>query len=315
MESQGDLFGRGPAAPVDGVADTAEAAALAARIAPSIRLGTSSWSFPGWEGLVYDRATTPAVLARHGLGAYARHPLLRTVGVDRSYYEAPERRVWRRYAEVVPDDFRFVVKATRTLVTPGDPRYLDADLARAEVIEPVVDEVGHRLGAILFQFPPTPPGAGGGPRAFAEALYRFLRALPEGVPYAVELRTPAWYTADYRAALEATGAGHGWVVHPRMLDLTEQRALGGPAAGRPTVIRWMLAPGARFEQAREAWAPFDRIRAPDPTNRERVARLALEAAALGSPPLIVVNNKAEGSSPASILALARDLARGAEATF
>ena len=39
-----------------------------------------SWSFPGWSGLVYDRASTETELARNGLGAYAAHPLFRSVG-------------------------------------------------------------------------------------------------------------------------------------------------------------------------------------------------------------------------------------------
>lgn len=308
MESQPELFDQGPAAPVDVAPEAHRCDDLAARLHPAIRLGTSSWSFPGWEGLVYDRAATPRTLARHGLRAYARHPLLRTVGVDRSYYEPVPAKVWRQYAAAVPDDFRFVVKATRSLVTPGDPGCLDASRALAEVVEPVAGALGSKLGAILFQFPPTPGGALGGPRAFAESLYRFLDAIPDDVPLAVELRTPAWYTPDYRAALEHGGAGHGWVVHPRMLTLDEQRALGPPSAHRPTVIRWMLAPGARYEAAREAWAPFDRLQAPDPGNREAVARLALEAAALGSPPMVVINNKAEGSSPRSVAALAERVA-------
>ncbi|MEK9502813.1 DUF72 domain-containing protein [Gaopeijia maritima] len=307
MESQPELFDRGPAAPVDLAPQASAAEPLAHRVPPGIRLGTSSWSFPGWEGLVYDRSATPGTLARHGLSAYARHPLLRAVGVDRSYYEPLPASVWRRYAEAVPDDFRFVVKATRTLVTPGEPSCLDVARARSEVVDPAATALGAKLGAVLFQFPPTPSGALGGPRAFAESLYRFLDAMPEGVPLAVEIRTPGWYTPDYRAALDHGGASHGWVVHPRMLDLAAQRALGPPSADRPTVIRWMLAPGASYEAAREAWAPFDRLQAPDPDNREAVARLALEAAALGSPAMVVINNKAEGSSPASVIALAERL--------
>jgi hypothetical protein len=32
-------------------------------------LGTSSWTLPGWKGLVYDREATPARLSREGLAA------------------------------------------------------------------------------------------------------------------------------------------------------------------------------------------------------------------------------------------------------
>ncbi|MBT8336619.1 MAG: DUF72 domain-containing protein, partial [Gemmatimonadetes bacterium] len=195
-----------------------------------------------------------------------------------------------------------------TLVTPGERAFLDASVALDRVVGPVASGLGAKLGAILFQFPPAPPSSAGGPRGFAERLYRFLHALPADVPRAVEIRTPGWYTEDYRAALRHGGASHGWVLHPRMLSLERQRELAPPTDEGPTVIRWMLAPGATYEGARDAWAPFDRMRAPDTAARRATADLALEAARAGRTVYVVVNNKAEGSAPASIEALAKLLA-------
>ena len=60
-----------------------------------------------------------------------------------------------------------------------------------------------------------------------------------------------------------------------MLPVDRQRELGPPEGERPTVIRWMLAPGATYEGARDAWAPFDRLRAPDPVARAATAGLSL----------------------------------------
>ena len=59
------------------------AAAIARRLPPKIFFGTSSWSYPEWEGLVYSRRRTPSQLSREGLSEYARHPLLTTVGIQR----------------------------------------------------------------------------------------------------------------------------------------------------------------------------------------------------------------------------------------
>jgi len=97
--SQLDLFGAPPAGTGDDLAAVrAEAAQLAERINPRIRLGTSSWTFPGWRGIVYSRSLTQTALAREGLREYARHPLMRTVGIDRSFYapipdDAPKETV------------------------------------------------------------------------------------------------------------------------------------------------------------------------------------------------------------------------------
>ena len=50
----------------------AAGAALAARLPPGVRFGTSSWSFPGWKGLVWPRRTTTAVLSRESRHAVRR---------------------------------------------------------------------------------------------------------------------------------------------------------------------------------------------------------------------------------------------------
>ena len=41
--------------------------ALQARLPLTLRMGTSSWSFPGWAGIVYPRSVPASVLARDGL--------------------------------------------------------------------------------------------------------------------------------------------------------------------------------------------------------------------------------------------------------
>src|SRR3972149_8294991 len=89
MVNQLSLFKGPPSVPgrtpgVGPARRTGEIAALARALPESVRLGTSSWAFPGWAGIVYDRAASENVLAREGLGAYARHPCLRAVGVDRA---------------------------------------------------------------------------------------------------------------------------------------------------------------------------------------------------------------------------------------
>lgn len=276
-------------------------------------MGTSSWSFPGWAGAVWDREVSAATLARHGLTAYVRHPLLRCVGVDRGYYEPVPVEVLRSWAGQADEDFRFVVKADRRLVFPAGPGsdpdlFLNPAWAADQVTGPLGEILGRRVGAVLFQFPPLDPRAVGGPRRFAEELYRFLHRLDSGLPVAVEIRTPALLTRDYGAALRHGGAVHGYVVHPEMAGLAEQLRHCPPASGAPALIRWMLQPGFAYAQAKEAWAPFRDLRRPDPTRRGAVARAVTTALEAGAAPFVVVNNKAEGSAPGSIMELARMLA-------
>jgi len=86
-------------------------------------MGTSSLSFPGWAGIVYAEQYRVAVLPRHGLRAYAQHPLLNALNVDSTFYRPPDVDLLTQQAAQVPENFRFVVKAYTGLTTaPDTPR-------------------------------------------------------------------------------------------------------------------------------------------------------------------------------------------------
>src|SRR5688572_33502232 len=89
---------------------------LAESLPAHLRLGTSSWNYPGWDGLVWNGEYAETNLSRYGLAAYAQHPLFRTVSIDRSFYRALNVAQFAEYASQVGQDFRFVVKAP-SLVT------------------------------------------------------------------------------------------------------------------------------------------------------------------------------------------------------
>jgi uncharacterized protein YecE (DUF72 family) len=300
----------------------AEVAALASRLPSNLRLGTSSWSFPGWVGLVWDRAVTAGVLARDGLHAYARHPLLRAVGIDRTFYGPIDADAFAAMAAQVPDDFRFLVKAHEVCTLhrfPQHERYgerrglvnqhfLHAGYATNEVIRPAVEGLGGKAGPILFQLPPQATAAMGGAGKFAERLHAFLEALPRGPLYAVELRTPDLLTRDYAAVLHDVGAVHCVNAHPTMPAVTRQAERTRLDDAPAVVVRWMLGHGQAYEAAVERYRPFDRIVDPDDPTRAAIAALCRRAGA--RPAYVIVNNKAEGSAPESIRRLVAHLSAG-----
>ncbi|MBK1632839.1 hypothetical protein CKO31_19220 [Thiohalocapsa halophila] len=304
--------------PVAAAKPPAEIAALATGLPAGLRLGTSSWSFPGWAGLVYARPATKAVLSRDGLTAYARHPLLGTVGVDSGFYAPLDAGRLTRWAAQVPADFRFLVKApaavTQRRQPDGDgrwrhnPGFLDVDTALREAVEPYLEGLGERAGVLLFQF--SPQGSRTDPRRFAEDLYRFLKRLPAGPTYAVELRDAHLLTPDFAAALHHGGAVPSFAAHPRVPELPAQGQLFPDDATGPLVIRWLLRRNRGYDEARDRYSPFDRLAEPDPDTRAAILSLAAAALARGREVFIIVNNKAEGSSPLSLVKLVRGLAGG-----
>ena len=326
---QPDLFGaampprqpRQGSQPLPVAAATAGAGflALAARLPPGLRIGTSSWSFPGWAGIVYERAHPVRTLAREGLAAYARHPLLRTVGIDRSYYGVLDARTYASYAAMVPADFRFLVKAPEQLTLARFPThlrygadagrhnalFLDAVWAADAVVAPMVDGLGARAGPLVFQFPLQDVAATGGVDGFAERLHEFLAALPRGPIYAVEIRNRALFGERYRQALSDAGATHCVNQHPSMPSPAEQASM--LAGDAPLVVRWMLGEGMRYENSRDQFTPFDRLLSPSPRIRGELAALAVGALRQQREVVVVISNKAEGSAALSAVELAREM--------
>lgn len=291
---------------------------VAAQLHNKLRMGTSSWAFEGWRGLVYAAGAAKRHLSKHGLAAYSQHPLLRSVGVDRTYYAPISAATFADYAAQVPDTFRFLVKAWEEVTTPRvrgrtglNPNYLDPECATDRCVAPASEGLGEKLGTLLLQFPPQGPEVTRRPDAFADRLHAFLSGLPTGPRYVVELRDEALFTANYVAAVRDAGGHHGYVAHPRMPTLSAQRRLA-PIAG-PVTVRWMLHRGFAYQQAKERYAPFEALVDRDAATRAELSEMALKAASLDVEMVVIVNNKAEGSSPLSVLELARQIAQASAA--
>lgn len=314
---------------------------LGRRLPHGVYLGTSSWSFGGWRGIVYGEDATEAQLARDGLPAYAQHPVLRAVGIDRSFYRALSAAQFAAYAAQVPEDFRFLVKAPAQVadaVLRGEagaperdnPHFLDAALAHDTFVGPALEGLGARAGPLVFQLSPLPPAAvrGAAGAALVERLGAFVAALPRSVDgrtpvYAVELRNAELLTPRLVRTLRDAGGRLCLGLHARMPDAARQsaalRAMDAEAdAGDhwtlrgPLVARWSLHPGLRYEAAKSRYAPFDRLLDPDPITRGVLAHLVHVAVRSAQPAYVIVNNKAEGSAPLSCVALARAIVEGAE---
>ncbi len=301
----------------------------ATKLPSDVFLGTSSWSFSGWHGLVYDAAYPEQTLSRSGLSAYAEHPLFRSVGIDRTFYAPISEDEFRRYAkqiETAEKPFRFLVKAPMAFTGPrlrsddglwaDNPQFLDATHASAQFVEPATRGLLDRCGPLVFQFPPLGPRFTRAPQRFADQLAEFLLALPKlSLPacYAVELRDPELLTEDYLAALNAANATHCIGIHARMpMPETQSRFWREASRRLPLVIRWSLHSGFKYEEAKERYAPFNALIDIDDAGLEQVGALIEEAHATSRASFVIVNNKAEGSAPLTVARIAKLLATSAE---
>ncbi len=309
-----------PRSNITAVAPTEDVIALAAKLPASIRLGTSSWSFPGWAGLVYVGNHTDSALARDGLAAYASHPLLHTVSIDRTFYAPLAEHEYARYATQVAAGFRFVVKAPMALTSSyirsdsgefaDSPYYLDPAYAIDEFIAPCSSGLGDKADPLVFQFPPQGRRVTANPDLFINQLYRFLSKLPPKLIYAVEVRDAALLTMRFFKCLSATSTRFCVASHAKMPAPAEQiKLLNANLPPGDFICRWSLHAGLRYEQALREYAPFDRLVDEDLDSRTALAIAAATAARADYASFVTINNKAEGSAPLSVQKLAEAIVR------
>lgn len=328
MTMQDTLFGLPPEAPpekrprgIQPAPPVADDVDLAARLSPHVHLGTSTWSYPGWEGLVWAGRHSESALSKNGLPAYAAHPLLRAVGIDRGFYRPLAASEFQRHAEQVPRGFRFTVKAP-SLVTDAllrsedgrgqqpNPLFLDATAALQDFIEPAYEGLGASIGALVFQISPLPGVRLANMNEQFDLLHAMLLACPKppaGV-LAVEVRDAAWLTPDLVSLLRDTGARYCLGLHPKLPPLAEQLPLLRALWPGPMVARWNLnrLHGAYgYEAAEKKYGEFAEMLDPDPETRAELARVIRGTAGAGQDCFVTISNKAEGSAPLSVRALAQ----------
>lgn len=302
---------------------------LAGQLPAAVHLGTSSWSFPGWAGLVWEADYSQATLSRHGLAAYAQHPLLRTVSLDRVFYKPLTAGEYARYARQVSPQFRFMVKAP-SMVTDAtvrdengrgmqvNPLFLDPAQAVTAFVEPACEGLGQCLGALVFQLSPVPVRHLARMEEVLQQLEAMLVAARQALAHtpdailAVEVRNAEFLTPAFAQVLRRAGATYCLGLHARMPPIEEQLPLLRALWPSPLVCRWSLnrRHGAfGYEEARSSYEPFDRIVDADEPTRQTLARVAAATALAGLPVYVAINNKAEGSAPLSVFALADEIAR------
>jgi uncharacterized protein YecE (DUF72 family) len=154
-----------------------------------LRVGTSGYSYPKWKGAFY-----PAGLAADAmLEFYASR--FSAVEINNTFYRMPSAAVLEGWAARVPEDFRFVLKASRRITHQNRLVGSEDNLA---YLYSQARALGDRLGGVLYQLPPTM-------RKDAARLQGFLRALPPDARAILEFRHASWLDEEIFELLRSFG--------------------------------------------------------------------------------------------------------------
>lgn len=184
------------------------------RFQPYLRIGTCSWKYDSWKGIIYqpDKDYRPFDY----LEDYAKY--FNTVEIDQWFWSLfpqgarlPDVKTVKIYSESVPKDFLFTIKAPnsitltnyyakqpqthRGLANQPNPYFLDVDLFKRflETLEPMKG----KLGPIMFQFEYLNKKKMPSKEAFLEYLNEFFEKIPTELDYAIETRNPRYLAKDF----------------------------------------------------------------------------------------------------------------------
>jgi uncharacterized protein YecE (DUF72 family) len=144
---------------------------------PKAYIGTSGWKYHHWENKFY-----PSDLNKKDQLKYFTKTF-ETVELNNSFYRQPTLKNFIAWAEQVPDNFIYAVKANRYFTHLKKLKITKDEIM---VFLDAANGLGEKLGPILFQLPPRW-------KVNIERLEAFLKILPHGYRYTFEFRDQSWY--------------------------------------------------------------------------------------------------------------------------
>ena len=159
-----------------------------------IHVGTSGFAHKEWIGKFYPEKIPPKNMLRF----YAER--LNTVEINNTFYHMPKESVLASWAEQVPHDFVFALKAPQVIT---HMRQLRNVFEQTEYLFRSLSVLDGKLGPILFQFPKSF-------HADRPALEAFLPLIPNTASCAFDFRSPTWLESGVPDILREKGCS--WCI-------------------------------------------------------------------------------------------------------
>jgi uncharacterized protein YecE (DUF72 family) len=287
-----------------------------------VLIGTSSWKYPGWRGLLYDESRyvyrgkfAQTRFEKNCLTEYAE--VFKTVCIDAAYYTFPTQKYIEGLTARVPPDFQFALKVTDEITIkkfPNLPRFghragnpnehfLNAALFAGAFTRPC-EPFRQNIGLLMFEFSRFYSSDYEHGRDFIGDLDKFLAALPKGWPYGVEMRNRQWLVPEYFNCLSKHGVTHIFNSWEAMPPVSEQAAMTGSRTNSElTAARFLLKPGRKYEEAVKTFHPYNAVKEKNEEARAAGRKLISEGKAAKKKTLIYVNNRLEGNALETIAAM------------
>src|SRR5260370_29407039 len=210
---------------------------------PSLYIGTSAFTAVGWEGSFYPKGAKPADF----LSYYARH--FNSVEIDSTFYRCPSASTVRGWASKTPDGFVFAAKVPQVIT--HEKVLVDCDAEFKEFLD-TMELLGDKLGPLLLQFSYFNQKQIVGVNDFLARLRPFLKKLPKGHKFAVEIRNKNWLVPQFVETLREHGVALALIDQSWMPRPAEWFEKFDPITTDFTYVRW-LRDRKGIEQQTKVW--------------------------------------------------------------
>ncbi|MFQ3620442.1 MAG: DUF72 domain-containing protein [Spirochaetales bacterium] len=284
-----------------------------------ILLGTCSWNYESWVGLVY---TSPKRRAVEYLAEYAeKYP---TAEIDSWYYKIPTPSEAKQYAEVTPPGFLFTCKVVQDITVPflreqgklktrnksdrrslqANPSFLSVDAFHryCEGIQPLLP----KLALIMLEFEYLNREKMESLGRFLDLLGAFLGKINRPCRIGVEIRNKNYLTQEYFSFLKDQDVEHVFSEKQYMPAVYEIYPKFKDLLGQYLIVR--LLGGDREAIEKKTQGQWNRLIEEKP-DKDKIVRMSLDAKYGGRTVILNVNNHYEGSAPLTIASLSRLIAQ------
>ena len=285
------------------------------KIQTFLRIGTCSWKYDSWKDLYYDPEK------KYGpddyLPDYARH--LNSVEIDQWFWslfpgsiKLPDLGTVITYAQSVPKDFIFTVKAPNSLTlthyySKQPPRYANYSgkpnpyFFNNELLNKfldLLDPLKKKLGPVMFQFEYLNKKKMPSQQDFQNYLHKFISAAPKKYEYAVEIRNPNYLNQRFFDCLKDQGLGFVYLDGYYMPPISEIYQKYHPRTASFNIIR--LHGGDRMEIEKETGSIWNNVISPKPEGLKAAAQIVKENTYKEIVTYVNINNHYEGSAPLTV---------------
>ena len=209
----------------------------------TIRVGTSAFTAAGWEGSFYPVGLKPAEY----LSYYATR--FDTVELDNTFYRTPPLSTVRGWEAKTPKGFLFAAKVLQSIT--HEKVLVDCEEELSNFLK-TMDALGDKLGPLLLQFPYFNKMAFKSGGEFLARLRTFLKKLPKGYRFAVEIRNKNWLDEKFAETLREHGVAMTLIDQAWMPRIGEVMKKLDPITADFTYVRW-LGDRKGIEEVTKTW--------------------------------------------------------------